>query len=93
MNIEILVKSGTGGYYDYDNCDKLIKEIDYENFPIPRIGEYLDIWEENDKKSKNGNGEIIKEYHEYLVTNIRYWLNDTKMGVFIYVIPIGRSVE
>ena len=93
MVISINVKSGTGGYSDYDGCDLCIKEIESENFPIPRIGESLDIMEDNDRKRTNDKGKILQEFHTYLVTDVRYWLCDDDYGVTIYVIPIGRSVE
>jgi len=93
MTISIYIKSGTGGYYDYGGCDWLIKEIQDDNFPIPRIGESIEILEDNDQKRTNNAGVILKEYHTYLVTDVRYWINDKSNGVSIYVIPVGRSVE
>ena len=92
MNIAIKIKSGTGGYYDYSGCDWLKKEIEDDNFPIPRIGETIEILEDNDKKETNHLGTISKVYHEYLVTDVRYWIGENKQGVSIYVVPIGRSV-
>jgi hypothetical protein len=91
MNISINIKSGTGGYDEYDGCDFCVKKIEYENFPIPRIGESIDIREDNDKKIANIKGEILKEYHEYLVTNVHYWIADNSYGVTIYVVPVGRN--
>ena len=38
---EILIKSGTGQYYDYGNCDCLIKKC--ETPFLPRIGETIQI--------------------------------------------------
>ena len=80
MMISILVKSGTGGYYNEDGCDLEIQSISDNEFPIPRIGETLEILE-------NGRG----TYHDYLVTDVRYWINETRYGVTVYAIPIGRS--
>ena len=91
MNISVNIKSGTGGYYDYDDCDLCIRKIKYENFLIPRIGESIDILEDNDKKKTSSKGDVLKEYHQYLVRDIRYWVNDNDYGVTIYVVPIGRS--
>lgn len=92
MNISINIKSGTGGHYDYDGCDLRVKEINQENFPIPRIGETLLLLEDNDGKNTNAKGTILKEYHEYLITNICYWIiDDNSYGVIVYVIPIGRK--
>lgn len=92
MNISICVKSGTGGYYDYDGCDLIIKEIDNAYFPIPRINETIEILENNYKGHTNSKGEILKEYHEYLVRDVRYLINNSYHSVKIYVIPIGRNI-
>ena len=93
MNISINIKSGTGGYYNYDGCDLCLSEIKNENFPIPRIGESIDILENNDKKKTNSKGDILKEYHQYLVSDVRYWIADNSYGVTIYVLPIGRNAN
>ena len=92
MNISICVKSGTGGYYDYDGCDLIIKEIDNSSFPIPRINETIEILENNDKGHTNSKGEILKEYHEYLVRDVRYWISDSCHSIKVYVVPIGRNI-
>lgn len=39
MNISVNIKSGTGGWVDYDGCDFCVIKITHENFPIPRVGE------------------------------------------------------
>jgi hypothetical protein len=93
MNISINIKSGTGGHYDYDGCDLCIKEIRDDKFPIPRIGESIDISEENDEKKTNSKGEVFKTFHQYLVTDVRYWIGENSHGVTVYVVPIGRSVN
>ena len=94
MTISIYIKSGTGGYSDYDGCDMLVKELKNSNFPIPRIHETIEILEPNDTKKTNQAGEVLKEYHQYLVTDVRYWIIDEKKnGVSVYVLPIGRSVD
>lgn len=92
MTISINVKSGTGGYYDYDGCDLRLKKMENSDFPIPRIGESIEIWEDNDKKRTNDKGIILKTYHQYLVSDVRYWIADEKYGVTVYVIPIGRNL-
>lgn len=92
MTISINVKSGTGGYYDYDGCDLRLKKMENSNFPIPRIGESIEIWEDDDKKRTNDKGIILKTYHQYLVSDVRYWIIDEKYGVTVYVIPIGRNL-
>lgn len=93
MNMSIYVKSGTGGYSDDDGCDLLVKKIEDPNFPIPRIGESIDILEKTDSLDwKDANGDPFKEYHQYLVTNVRYWIGNDSFGVDIYVVPIGRSL-
>ena len=94
MIISFLVKSGTGSYYDSGGSDLLIKKIDIENFPIPRIGESIKILEDNDKKREYVYGGIIKEYHLYLIKEVEYWLTDfNDYGVNVYVVPIGRGVN
>lgn len=92
MDISIYVKSGTGGYNDYDDCDLLLKRLSTDIFPIPRIGESIDILEDNDEKKTNPDGAILQEFHEYLVTDVRYWINGDNGGVSVYVVPIGRHV-
>lgn len=84
MSILINIKSGTGGYYNYDGCDLCLREIKNKDFPIPRIGESIDILENDDN---------LKEYHQYLVSDVRYWIADNSYGVTIYVLPIGRNVD
>ena len=81
MIISIYIKSGTGGYSDIDDCDMLVKEFKNTSFPIPRIGESLEILEPNDAKRINKNGEVLKEYHQYLVTDVRYWIVDEERNV------------
>ena len=93
MIISINIKSGTGGYFDYDGCDLCVTEIDDKNFPIPRIGESIEIAEDNDKKITNAAGRVLQEFHQYLVNDICYWVNDKNYGVTIYVVPIGRMVN
>ena len=45
------------------------------------------------KKKTNSKGDILKEYHEYLVSDVRYWIADNSYGVTIYVLPIGRNAN
>ena len=93
MNISVEIKSGTGGYYDYDGCSMQVAKITQKDFPIPRVGETLSVLEDDDKKRTNVKGEVFKEYHDYLVTEVFYWIANNSYGVTIYVIPIGRSVN
>ena len=90
MIMSVYVKSGTGGYFDYDGCDLLVKEISTDIIPVPRIGETLDIWENNDDENTDSKGEILKEYHNYLVTDVCYWVQDNCGAIAVYVVPIGR---
>ena len=93
-NISILVKSGTGGYYDYDNCDLRLKTIEYDDFTIPRIGETIRILEDNDSgRISEITKEPVQEMHKYLVRDIEHWIADENHGIDIYVVPIGRSVK
>ena len=91
MDISVNIKSGTGGYFDYDGCDLCV--IKNDNLPIPRIGEVLEILEDNDKKTTNSKGVILKEYHQYLVTDVHYYIVNDDYDVTIYVVPIGRSAK
>ena len=93
MMMSVYVKSGTGGYSDYDGCDLLVKVIPTDTIPVPRIGESIDILEDNDDKKTNAKGEILKEYHSYLVTDVHYWVCDNSGGISVYVVPIGRRVQ
>ena len=93
MMMSVYVKSGTGGHFDYDGCDLLVREISTDTIPVPRIGESIDICEDNDDKKTNAKGEILKEYHRYLVTDVCYWVNDNSGGISVYAVPIGRRVQ
>lgn len=94
MTVQIRVKSGTGEYYDECNCDFLVGEFKNPNFPIPRIGESIDILEPNDVGKTSKNGGVLKEYHQYLVTDVRYKVtNGDHFSVNVYVVPIGRSIK
>lgn len=92
MKISINVKSGTGGYCDYDGCDLLLREIEDDKFPIPRIGETIEIFEDNDDGKINAGGTRLQEFHNYLVTDVRYRITESAYGVTVYVVPIGRAV-
>ena len=99
MVMSIYVRSGTGGHFDCDGCDLLVKEISTDTIPVPRIGESIDIWEDNDDKTTNAYGEILKEYHTYLVTDVCYWIQGQNCrahgysgGASVYVVPVGRHV-
>lgn len=94
MIMEIYVKNGTGGYYDEGNCDMLVKKLSTDIRPIPRIGESIDILEDNDTKRTNSNGVILREYHQYLVTDVRYQIADDVIcsRISVYVVPIGRCI-
>lgn len=83
MNMSILIKSGTGGHYDYDGCDLLIKKIDIKDFPIPRIGETIRV-----PKKIAVEGKVSIEKHSYLVKDVCYWIVGDSYGVDIYVIPV-----
>ena len=80
---EILIKSGTGQYYDYGNCDCLIKKC--ETPFLPRIGETIQI---NFNKINENTGKKCIQYYKFLVRDIQYWINEDKNGIYVYVIPI-----
>ena len=81
---EIKIKSGTGQYYNYDNCDCLIKKC--ETPFLPRIGETIQI-SFNDEINQI-TGEKCIRYYKFLVRDIQYWINENKNGIYVYVIPI-----
>lgn len=88
MEISICVKSNTGGYYDYDDCNLLLKKLNSEQMPyLPRVGEHLNILEYVERNSPR------KEYHDYLVTEICHDIGEEPVDVIIYVVPIGRAIH
>lgn len=76
---DVMIKSGTGGWYDYDNCDKFVAKL--ETHFLPRVGETIQVHtKDKDEKSY---------YIKYLVRDIDYWYIDKdKNGINVYVIPI-----
>lgn len=97
MTISVLIKSGTGGWFDEDGCDFCLKRYEKistsTNISIPRIGETIKLFEETDRKNKNGM--IYKQFNSYHVVNVEYlfgdYNNDINYAVNIYVLPIGRT--
>lgn len=79
MRINFSVKSNTGGHYDYDDCNLLLKTIDSDI--IPRIGETVKLYETNETGRK--------EIHDYLVREVQYLIDDDYCEVTVYVIPVG----
>lgn len=80
MRIQFSVKSNTGGcFFDYDDCDLLLKEINSDI--IPRIGETVKLYETNEAGRK--------EMHDYLVREVQYLIDDDYCEATVYVIPIG----
>lgn len=79
MRIQFSVKSNTGGHFDYDDCDLLLKEINSDI--IPRIGETVKLYEINEAGGK--------EIHDYLVREVQYLIDDDYCEATVYVIPIG----
>lgn len=79
MRIQFSVKSNTGGYYEYNDCDLLLKTIDSDI--IPRIGETVKLYETNETGKK--------ERHDYLVREVQYLIDDDYCEVTVYVIPVG----
>lgn len=74
---DVKIKSGTGQYYDYDNCDLLLKRC--ETHFLPRKGETIQI---------NLSKEKRIQYYSFLVRDIEYWINEDKSGIYVYVIPL-----
>ena len=94
MKIQFKVKSGTGGYFDYEACDLLLATVSMA--VVPRVHEKIEIIEDNDAGRKNASGQVLQEPHEYLVTDVIYCLGDgygEGRAVKVYVVPIGRSIQ
>lgn len=76
---DISIKSGTGGWYDYDGCDKCVAKL--ETHFLPRVGETIQILTKDENKKSN--------YISYLIRDVNYWYIDKdKNGINVYVIPI-----
>lgn len=77
---QVMVKSGTNGYSDYDNCDMMLAEIPSNN--VPNVGDTLEF---GDKENRN-----IKRY---LVREVRRTFNHEndkhEFGEWIYVYVIN----
>lgn len=80
---EIKIKSGTSQYYDYDNCDLLLKKC--ETPFLPRVGETIQI---NFNEINQKTGKKCMQYYKFLVRDIQYLINEDKNGIYVYVIPI-----
>lgn len=81
MKFNVNIKSGTGGWADYDGCDKRVAQIESDSLPC--IGDILHIHREGDSN------------REYLVTQVhRIYTIPKEDGqwrygesVTVYVIP------
>ena len=84
----VIVKSGTGGWSDYDNNGYLVKQ-DMTTPYIPRQGEVLSIQRET-KKINELTNKPYKEFVNFLVREVEYWYIDKEHnGITIYVVPIS----
>lgn len=81
---KIKIKSGTGQYYDYGNCDLLLKEC--ETPFLPRVGEIIQI-NFNDEINPTTGKKCIR-YYNFLVRDIQYWISEDRNGIDVYVVPI-----
>lgn len=81
---KIKIKSGTGQYYDYGNCDLLLKEC--ETPFLPRVGEIIQI-NFNDEVNPTTGKKCIR-YYNFLVRDIQYWISEDRNGIDVYVVPI-----
>ncbi|WP_211747909.1 hypothetical protein [Paenibacillus sp. Marseille-Q4541] len=75
----VAVKSGTNGYYDYDNCDMVIAEIPSNN--IPRIGEILEF---GNAENRNRKQYLVREVKR--VFNHKTDKQDFGEWTYVYVI-------
>lgn len=79
----VSLKSGTGGYFDEDDCDCLVKKITTPF--LPRIGETISIMVPIKDNCKG--------YQNFLVQDIKYWyFDEAENGITVYVIPINTLV-
>lgn len=88
MELSINIKSGTGGYADYDGCDMIIKRITSANLYVPRIGETIKIFTDCKTCADNLAPTVI----EYKVIDVVYDIYSENCDVIVYVVPIGRSI-
>lgn len=80
----INIKSGTGGWYDYDGCDYSFGE--FKTQFIPRIGETISINLETDKVNPNTKKPLFR-YYNFLVRDVVHWIsNNGSSGTTVYVI-------
>lgn len=85
---DVMVKNGTGGWSDYDNCNYLVVK-DMTTPYIPRQGEVLRIQRET-KRINELTNKPDKEFINFLVREVEYWYFDKEHnGVTIYVVPIS----
>lgn len=75
----VVVKSGTNGYEDYDNCHKLLKEIPSNN--IPSIGDILQFDDKNGARTKYLVREVKRSYN--------FKTKYQEFGEYIYVYVIN----
>lgn len=77
IRFDLHIKSGTGGYYDYDSCDLILKS-EVHTKCLPRIGETI---------SYMSNGFARK----FLVTGIEHTILNSKNeigNIAVYCIPV-----
>lgn len=85
----INVKEGTGGYFDYDNCDFTFGE--YTTPFLPRIGETIQLARQS-KKVNPVTGKPFLQYIDLLVRDVNYYIiNNDKNGITLYVTPIAND--
>lgn len=80
IEFSLSMKSGTGGYEDYDNCDLILKSVMLTE-TLPRTGETIQC-------------KVKDSYRTFLIQEIRHIFNDNKCDrTVLYCVPIdGKPI-
>ena len=81
MKISVNIKSGTGGYLDYDGCDLLVEKLEVAE--TPRVGDTITI----NKEGKTLASYLVRGVNRHY--NIPKENGSWKYGehITVYVIP------
>lgn len=89
----VSIKSGTGGWSDYDGCDYTFGEITTPC--LPRIGETIMILRDSEEINPT-NKKPYQQYTRFLVRDIEHYYipadktrnQKSTSGITVYVVPI-----
>lgn len=76
----VAIKSGTNGYSDFDNCDKILAEFPSNN--IPHVGDILEFGDTPD--NRNWNRYLVREVKR--TYNHKNDKHDFGEWIYVYVI-------